>query len=37
MTKRFGFHSSSGGTDEIKGLLILIDIQVQKHGVVTPV
>ena len=37
MTKRFEFHSNSRGVDEIKDLLISIDFQAQKHGVVTPV
>ena len=37
MKKRFRFHSNSPGADEIKDLPILIDFQIQKHGVVTPV
>ena len=37
MTKRSGFHSNSGGADEIKELPISIDFQIWKHGVVTPV
>ena len=37
VTKRFGFHSDSRSTDEIKDLLILIDFKTLKHGVVTPV
>ena len=35
--KRFGFLSNSRGADEIKGLPISIDIQIQKHGVISPV
>ena len=35
MTKYFGFHSNSLGTDEMKHLLISIDFQIKKQGVVT--
>ena len=35
--KRFGLHSNSRCSDEIKDLMISIDFQTKKHGVVTPV
>ena len=35
MTKRFGFHSNSRGTDEIKDLPFSIDFQAWKHRFVT--
>ena len=33
----FKIHSNFRGVDEIKGLPISIDFQIQKHGVVSPV
>ena len=36
MTKRFRFHSSSRGANEIEDMPISIDFQAYNHGVVTP-
>ena len=37
VTRRFGFHSNSQGTDGIKNFPVSVDFRIYKQGVVTPV